>query len=133
MGNWGYIIVSDISIIGENIKKIRALKNLSAYELAKRAGVGGATISEIESGKRKTLKGDTLEKIAAALGVTVNDLMGNTETVSFETDNLMDIINIIDYIEDPILDDRHITKDEKKILMSAIAMGISTIRYNRLK
>ncbi|GEP65698.1 hypothetical protein CBE01nite_34660 [Clostridium beijerinckii] len=125
--------MSDISIIGENIKKIRVLKNLSAYELAKRANVGGATISEIESGKRKTLKGDTLEKIAAALGVTANDLMGNTETVSFETDNLMDIINIIDYIENPILDDRQITKDEKKILMSAIAMGISTIRYNRLK
>ncbi|QUN37906.1 helix-turn-helix transcriptional regulator [Clostridium beijerinckii] len=122
-----------MSIIGENIKKIRVLKNLSAYELAKRANVGGATISEIESGKRKTLKGDTLEKIAAALGVTANDLMGNTETVSFETDNLMDIINIIDYIENPILDDRQITKDEKKILMSAIAMGISTIRYNRLK
>lgn len=59
--------------------------------------------------------------------------MGNTETVSFETDNLMDIINIIDYIENPILDDRQITKDEKKLLMSAIAMGISTIRYNRLK
>ncbi|AVK48959.1 hypothetical protein AXY43_13505 [Clostridium sp. MF28] len=125
--------MSDISIIGENIKKIRVLKNLSAYELAKRARVGGATISEIESGKRKTLKGDTLEKIAAALGVTVNDLMGNTETVSFETDNLMDILNIIDYIENPILDDRQITKDEKEILMSAIAMGISTIRYNRLK
>ncbi|PSM56513.1 XRE family transcriptional regulator [Clostridium diolis] len=122
-----------MSIIGENIKKIRVLKNLSAYELAKRARVGGATISEIESGKRKTLKGDTLEKIAAALGVTVNDLMGNTETVSFETDNLMDILNIIDYIENPILDDRQITKDEKEILMSAIAMGISTIRYNRLK
>lgn len=125
--------MGNISVIGENIQKIRILKNISAYELAKRAEVGGATISEIESGKRQSLKSHTIEKIATALGVSPNDIMGNTDTVTFETDNIMDIINIIDYLQDPILDDTKMTKDEKKILMSAIAMGISTIRYNRLK
>ena len=121
------------SIIGENIKKIRKLKNISAYELAKKAGVGVATISEIESGKRATLKGDTLEKVAQALNVSPNDIMGNNETVTFETDNIMDIVNIINYLDNPILDDSAMSKDEKQILISAIAMGISTVRYNRLK
>ncbi|WP_297420544.1 helix-turn-helix transcriptional regulator [Clostridium sp.] len=124
--------MSDISVIGENIQKIRAMKGISAYEVAKRAGVGAATISEIESGKRQSLKSNTLEKIAAALGVSANDLMGDTETISFETDNIQDIINIIDYIQDPILDSSPMTKTEKKDLLNGIETILNSIRYKRL-
>lgn len=125
--------MSDISVIGENIHKIRSLKGISAYEVAKRAGVGAATISEIESGKRKSLKSNTLEKIAAALGVSANDLMGDTETISFETDNIQDIINILDYIQDPILDSSPMTQIEKKDLLNGIETILNSIRYKRLK
>ena len=125
--------MSDISVIGENIQKIRALKGVSAYEVAKRAGVGAATISEIESGKRKSLKSNTLEKIATALGVSPNDLMGDTETISFETDNIQDIVNIIDYIQDPILDSSPMTQIEKKDLLNGIETILNSIRYKRLK
>ncbi|NOW86750.1 transcriptional regulator with XRE-family HTH domain [Clostridium beijerinckii] len=125
--------MSDISVIGENIQKIRSLKGVSAYEVAKRAGVGAATISEIESGKRKSLKSNTLEKIAAALGVSANDLMGDTETISFETDNIQDIVNIIDYIQDPILDSSPMTQNEKKDLLNGIETILNSIRYKRLK
>jgi transcriptional regulator with XRE-family HTH domain len=128
----GIYTMSDISVIGENIQKIRSLKGVSAYEVAKRAGVGAATISEIESGKRQSLKSNTLEKIAAALGVSANDLMGDTETISFETDNIQDIINIIDYIQDPILDSRPMTKTEKKDLLNGIETVLNSIRYKRL-
>lgn len=125
--------MSDISVIGENIQKIRTLKGVSAYEVAKRAGVGAATISEIESGKRKSLKSNTLEKIATALGVSPNDLMGDTETISFETDNIQDIVNIIDYIQDPILDSSPMTQIEKKDLLNGIETILNSIRYKRLK
>ncbi len=38
--------------IGENLAALRRARGLSAGELARRAGVGKATLSEIEAGKR---------------------------------------------------------------------------------
>ena len=51
-----------ISELGLNIRKIREIRKISAYELAKRANIGSSTISQIETGKRKTLKGDTCQR-----------------------------------------------------------------------
>lgn len=47
---------------------------MSQEVLAERTGVSGATISHIESGKMRRPERDTLEALAAALGVTYNDL-----------------------------------------------------------
>jgi len=121
-----------ISVIGENIKRIRLEKNMSAYELAKRAKVGGATISQIESGKRATLMGDTLEKVAHALGVATGELLGNDETLNFETNDIMDIVNIINYADGLTLNDEVLTKEEKQIINVALNLALTTIKYNRL-
>ena len=121
-----------ISVIGENIKRIRTAKNISAYELAKRANVGTATISQIESGKRATLKGDTLEKVAYALGVPPGELMGNDETLKFETNDIMDILNIINYADGFTLDDIELSKTEKQLINLSFTTVINAIRYNRL-
>jgi len=121
-----------ISVIGENIKRIRLERNMSAYELAKRANVGGATISQIESGKRATLMGDTLEKVAHALGVSTGELLGNDETLNFETNDIMDIVNIINYADGLTLNDEVLTKEEKQVINIALNMAITKIKYDRL-
>ena len=121
-----------ISELGLNIKKIRELRKISAYELAKRANVGNSTISQIENGKRQTLKGDTLSKIAEALNVSVNDLLGNVDSINFETNDLVDLLNIINYADFIELDGQKLSEDEKKVIESAVMMGVYSIRYKRI-
>jgi len=120
-----------ISIIGENIKRIRELKKMSGNALSKRAGVSSSTISELESGNRATSKGDTLEKIAAALGVTVGDLLGDEETVSFATNDIEDIFNIVNYSGCVTLDGQELSDAEKQSLNNLVQLFTNSIRYNR--
>jgi len=61
---------------GESIKlaEIRKSRGLSQYALAELSGVSRVTIARIESGAyNPTLQ--TLEQLAAALGVTVGELV----------------------------------------------------------
>ena len=57
-----------------NIKKIRVLKGVKQYELANAAGISSPYLFDLENGNRGA-KPETLERIATALGVTVNDLL----------------------------------------------------------
>ena len=54
----------------------REKRGLSQNQLAKMSGVPQSVISDIESGKTKAPRIDTLMAIAAALGMTVNELIG---------------------------------------------------------
>jgi transcriptional regulator with XRE-family HTH domain len=62
--------------IGRVLKKIREREGLSQLELAKRAKVAQAYISEMEAGQKKNPGIDTLRKLAKALGVPVTELLG---------------------------------------------------------
>jgi len=64
-----------ISTIAKNIKKYRKERNLSQDKLSKLADVSHATIVKIESGGIKSPTIDTVQKIAKALGVSVDDLI----------------------------------------------------------
>lgn len=120
-----------ISELGLNIRKIREIRKISAYELAKRANVGSSTISQIETGKRKTLKGDTLSKIAAALNVSVNDLIGNSDKVNVKTNDVMELLSIIMYSDFIELDGVKLSNEEKNILQNIFIIVIDSIRYKR--
>lgn len=61
-------------MIGSNIKKYRLMKNLTQKELAENSNVTRESIGNYERGDR-TPPADILNDIAAALGVTVNDLI----------------------------------------------------------
>jgi len=58
--------------IAKKIADLRIATHLSQNALAKKAGLGQATISEIERGE-KSPNIITLEKICAALGVTLSE------------------------------------------------------------
>jgi transcriptional regulator with XRE-family HTH domain len=61
--------------IGENIRKYRLAKQLSQEKLARLADLSFPTITKIESGETPNPTIDTIKKIAAALGMGVDDLI----------------------------------------------------------
>ena len=61
--------------IAKNIKKYRKEKGLSQDKLARLADIAHATIIKIESGGIQSPTIDTVQKIAKALGIGLEDLM----------------------------------------------------------
>ena len=62
--------------IGDNMRNIRKQKSMTLQQLADILGCSQQNISQYESGKR-TPKLKTIQKIADALNVNVNDLLEN--------------------------------------------------------
>lgn len=65
-----------MSNITKNIRKLREAKRLSQEKLARMADVANNTIIKIEAGKNQNPTLDTLKKIAKALEISVDDLIG---------------------------------------------------------
>lgn len=66
-----------MSNISKNIRRLREIKGLSQEKLARLADVANNTIVKIEAGKNQNPTLDTLNKIAKALEVTIDDLANN--------------------------------------------------------
>lgn len=62
-------------MLGENIKKIRKKKGISQDKLSKLADVTHTTLAKIESGVNHNPTIKTLQKIAKALNVKIDDLL----------------------------------------------------------
>ena len=65
----------EISQIGKNLKKLRKRKGLSQDRLSKLADVSYNTVIKLESGGITNPTIETLQKLAKALGVSVDDLI----------------------------------------------------------
>jgi len=61
-------------MLADNIKKLRKQRKLSQEELAKKAGVTYSTLIKLESGVNKNPTIKTIQQIAAALEVTLDEL-----------------------------------------------------------
>ncbi|MCD1259744.1 helix-turn-helix transcriptional regulator [Paenibacillus athensensis] len=78
------IEVSQISmVVGENIRVLRQNRGLSQEKLALRASINTSYIGQVERGEKSPTI-DTLEKIATALEVTVQDLFKPNEVGSIK-------------------------------------------------
>lgn len=66
-------------MLGQRIKQARARKGWSQRELARQAGVRHAIVSELETGKKTDTTGMILKRLARALGVSVDYLVGTFE------------------------------------------------------
>lgn len=122
-----------ISDLGKNIRNIRTEKKMSIVKLAEIAGIGNSTISQIESGRRQTLQGATIEKIANALEVSTSDLLGDETQSRFETNDALDILNIMMYADFVTFDGVPFSDEERILLETNIRMSLDAIRYDRLK
>jgi len=60
--------------IGENIRKIRQKKKISQDRLSKEANLALNTIVKLETGKNPNPTFETLQKIAKALDVSLDEL-----------------------------------------------------------
>ena len=66
-------------MLAENIKRYRAGRGLTQEDLARAAGITHSALSKIEVGYSRDPRVMTVQKIAQALGVTVDDLLRNEE------------------------------------------------------
>lgn len=62
--------------VGERIKQIRKEKGITQGELANRLGVSQAMITQYENGQRGPKTFETVKKIAVALDVSHEDILG---------------------------------------------------------
>ncbi|MQS11027.1 helix-turn-helix domain-containing protein [Streptomyces kaniharaensis] len=66
-------------VLAANLKRVRAERGLSLSELSRRAGIGKATLSQLESGTgNPTL--ETVFGLARVLGVPISDLVDGAPT-----------------------------------------------------
>lgn len=60
--------------MGYKIKEAREERRLTQEELAEKSGVSRPTIVALENGKAEDVKISTLQKLAAAMDMTVQDI-----------------------------------------------------------
>jgi transcriptional regulator with XRE-family HTH domain len=73
--------MSDIlSYLAQNLKYYRAKLGMTQAELAKQASVNRSHLASIESGTQPNTSIKTVEKLAAALGVSAFDLLRPADT-----------------------------------------------------
>lgn len=61
--------------VSDNIRKIRQKKGISQYRLSKEADLALNTIVKIETGQNQNSTLETLQKIAKALGISVDKIL----------------------------------------------------------
>lgn len=83
--------------IGEKIKAHRKRVGLSQKELGQKLNVSQQHIAQYESGKR-TPKLDTIQKIATALNISVNDLLESP----LDDSPLYQVLKNVDYSDSPV-------------------------------
>ena len=64
-----------VFMLAENIKRYRMERDLSQEQLAQKAGITYSTLAKLESGANQNPTVRTLQQVAGALGVTLDDLL----------------------------------------------------------
>lgn len=121
-----------VSLLGENLKRIRTEKDLTATKLAELSGVGLSTISQIETGVRQSLRSETIQRLADALEVTANDLF-NISDGEYTIADLSESIQIILSDDDISIEGKKMSPQEKKQFIFGVEVLINTILANREK
>lgn len=70
---------SEEYILGQNIRKYRIQKGWSQKQLSDAVNIDRAEISRIENGERGAMSCTMLRRFAKALGVSMDELMGEDE------------------------------------------------------
>ncbi|BDU81779.1 helix-turn-helix domain-containing protein [Clostridium perfringens] len=109
-----------ISVLGKNIKRLREFKNMSQADLVRKAGVGKATINEIENGKRKSLNSNTINKISIALNVPVEELFIDENKTEYSITDIREAFNLILSSDELTLNNKELSYTEKALIEDTI-------------
>jgi len=104
--------------LGQRVRMFRERLGANQRQLSERSQLTQATISRIESGQFKTLKPDNLRKLAIGLGITVEYLVG--EKNSLTPAELLcanpDAVELLDWYQDLSLRSRRLALAYMKTL-----------------
>lgn len=106
-----------MTILGDNIKKLRDRAGMTITDLSNLSGVGRSTISEIESGKAQNPKGNTISAIAKVFGVntgTLTEMEFEHEYVITDIEEAMELI----LNQENLMLHGEVLNDEAKIQLS---------------
>lgn len=120
----------NISEVGKNIKKYREEKGWSLNRLKEECSIGYATLHDIENGKSKSLNSGNLEKVASALGVTTDELLG-VEVIEYTVCDLDKTLEYVLKSEELTVDDITINENEKQLLQDIFSAVTDIIRKQR--
>lgn len=120
-----------ISLLGKNIKEIRERKGISAYKLSQLSGVNQATISYLESGKRQNANSETVNKLANALNVEINDLYHLDDNESYIVSDLMELINVLLTSDELTLNGKPLSNIEREYFKEGVIDRIKKIEELR--
>lgn len=95
--------------IGERIQKIRLENHMSLSELAERASIAKSYLSNVERNIQSNPSIQLIEKIAEALGVSVNSLL----------------------YDDPSIADTELDPDWLRLVQDAMSAGISKSEFQQ--
>jgi transcriptional regulator with XRE-family HTH domain len=65
--------------LGEHLRQLRDMKSLSQDELGHLANIPQSVIADVESGRQATVTLETAKRLADALAVTLESLVGSGE------------------------------------------------------
>lgn len=68
--------------ISKRLKDIRKAKDISVYKLSQLSGVSETHIRDLERGDKNPSL-DTLSKIAVPLGISLSELLNETDSISY--------------------------------------------------
>lgn len=113
-----------VTILGENIKKIRERAGLSIRKLADISGVSKSVISEIESGKSQKPRYETISKLAIALNTTPDILTAMEYEYEYVVTDVREALEIILSQENLTLNGEELKDEAKTQLINSIKMGL---------
>ncbi len=85
--------------ISKRLKDIRNAKNISVYKLSQLSGVSETHIRDLERGDKNPSL-DTLSKIATPLGMTVSELLNETDGVSYLNEKEKTLVKCFRHLSD---------------------------------
>jgi transcriptional regulator with XRE-family HTH domain len=68
--------------LGARVKALRENMGISQNQLAKLSSISQSTLSALEANQVKELKAEALKRLAEVLGVTMDYLVGKTDTIA---------------------------------------------------
>ena len=90
-----------MSDLYDNVAHLCAQQGISVTAACKRAGISPGILSDLKNGRKKTISMDTARRIAEALGVSADELMGGTAAPAPQPDDLIAFYGEVkDYLDE---------------------------------